>query len=140
MSPAFVETHDACVAIESPEATKSESEAAQREIWVGAESPLYGIGPWRATPTGYADFVFGIPADFNGSPNAKVVAIANKTRSATFDVSVTVAKSGEPALAPPNSLNGQPVSFVQGEVVEIDVSDVFPMGLEAGKDNVARES
>lgn len=142
--PSVVETDDACVFIGGSTASAAPQTAAlasgtpQQEDWVGAIKPNKGIGPWQATSNGDADFVFGVPSNFTGFANAKVVAIAKETTSTKYDVSVSVAKAGEPALGSTNKLSNQgPMTLLKGRIIEIDVRAAFPGGLEAGQDNIA---
>jgi Collagen triple helix repeat (20 copies) len=142
--PSVVETEDAYIFTGTPAASAFAQTAAltsgnaQQELWVGAIKPNKGYGPWQTTSNGKADFVFGVPTNFTGFANAKIVAIAKKTTSVDYDVTVSVAKDGEVAVGSGYTLSDQgPVNLTKGHVIEIDVSAALPNDLEAGQDSVA---
>lgn len=108
------------------------------ELWVAPASANQTLDRWAVTNNGEASFVFGVPAKMNTFTKATISAIATKTGTTRFDLSIAIAKSGETQDSfESQQTNLGPLSLVKDRVIEIDVSSVIPGNLESGRDNIA---
>lgn len=118
--------------------TSSSSSNSTQELWVAPASANNSVDRWTVTSNGATNFAFGVPSNMIGFTKATVVAIARKTTTSKFDVSVSVAKNGENQAAFETDLSNQgPVSLSNDKLIEIDISSIIPASLEAGQDSVA---
>lgn len=105
------------------------------EIWVSpAVDPAdTAVGDWAATNSTRAHFSFAVPDDFSGFVSAKVVMIGKNDKDTTADVFLSISQNALRYDDFTDALFSLPLSLKSSELIEVDVSSVFP-ALNAGSD------
>lgn len=112
--------------------------AAGDEFWVApGEKNDHEVGDWGVTNTGEAHFVFAVPDDLAQLDGVVVVLLGKKDRNLTYDVALSIAQDGQDHDAFTASADGLPLTLVEDQITEVDVTALFPAALAAGDDNVA---
>jgi hypothetical protein len=109
------------------------------EIWVTPGDTLASrnIGDWATTRQGKTRFSFAIPDNMTAFLGAKVAIIPTKTMDITYNLYLSVSSDGESHRGFEDEQLRIPVSMVKGEMLEIDVSSIFPLGMFPGADYVS---
>lgn len=106
------------------------------EIWVTPGDTLASrnIGDWATTQQGKTRFSFAIPDNMTAFLGAKVAIIPTKTMDITYNLYLSVSSDGESHRGFEGEQIDLPASMVKGEMLEIDVSSIFPAGMFPGAD------
>lgn len=109
------------------------------EIWVvpGDRLAKKKVGDWATTHMGKTVFSFAVPDNMTDFLGAKVVIIPKRTRDITYNLYLSVSADGEPHDGTTFEELDVPASMVAGEMLEIDVSSIFPAGLVPGADYIS---
>lgn len=109
------------------------------EIWVAPGDRLAKtkLGDWATTSAGKTIFSFAVPDDMTAFLGAKVVVIAERSLDITYNLYLSVSADGEPHNGPTYEELNLPISMVAEEMLEIDVSSIFPSGLVPGEDYIS---
>lgn len=112
--------------------------AGANELWVvpGKHTAHAEVGDWATTPSAMTHFSFAVPGDFESLVAAKVIVIGQQTRGASYDLGLSLSNHMMPHNLVTASLPGQPLALVAGDLLEIDVTAIFPP-LQAGIDYVS---
>ena len=106
------------------------------ELWVPPSQPQTTVGNWGATPTGIANFSFGVPDDMTSFTSAKIVIIPTAALSLLYDLTIAVAQNDQSYTNGPAPYLNNSESVPANQLVEIDVSSMIP-ALVAGQDNIS---
>jgi hypothetical protein len=112
--------------------------ALANEIWVAPEKkdPDKAVGNWAVTKDGDTHFSFALPDNMTDFLGAKVVVIGKKDKDITYDLHISVAQNMQRHDAISYSLTDLLETLVKDELLEIDVSSVFPDPLYPGYDYI----
>ena len=113
--------------------------SAANEIWVTPGDTLASKnrGAWATTRQGRTRFSFAIPDNMTAFLGAKVAVIPTRTMDITYDLHLSASSDGESHRGFEDDQVDLPASMVKGEMMEIDVSSIFPLGLLPGADYVS---
>ena len=113
--------------------------ALANEIWVSPEKedPNKEVGNWVVTNNGDTHFSFALPDNMTSLLGAKIVIIGKKNKDITYDLNISVAANMQRHDAYSNSLLNLPATLIEDELLEIDVSYIFPEELYPGDDYVS---
>ena len=97
------------------------------EIWVlpTLDPPKKGVGNWAVTEKGKTHFSFAVPDNMIAFQQAQIVVIGNKDINITYDLHLSLSQDGADHADFTDSIFGG-VALFQGELLEIDVSAIFP--------------
>jgi hypothetical protein len=106
------------------------------ELWVApaVQSPDTEVGDWAVTAGGRTHFSFAIPNDMLALSSAKVVLIGKNNKETDADVYLSIAQNGLRHDDFTASLVIDPVICVADEIMEVDVTSIFPATLYPGED------
>jgi hypothetical protein len=109
------------------------------EVWIAPGDALASrnTGDWATTRQGKTRFSFAIPDNMTAFLGAKVAIIPTKTMDITYDLYLSVSSDGESHRGFEGEQIDLPASMVKGEMLEIDVSSIFPFGMFPGEDYVS---
>ena len=112
--------------------------ALANEIWVSPakHDANKTVGNWVVTNNGDTHFSFALPDNMTSFLGAKVVLIGKKDKYITYDLHISVASNEERHDAYSDSLRKLPATLIKDELLEIEVSDIFPDELYPGDDYV----
>jgi hypothetical protein len=110
--------------------------AEGNEMWVAPGDTLASkrVGDWATTPRGATRFTFAIPDNMGAFLGAKVVVISKRSRDITYDLYLSMSSDGESHSGFRDAQLGLSASTAKGEMLEIDVSSIFPAGMVPGND------
>lgn len=135
-------------------AVSGAASARANEIWVSpkAREDSKAIGNWATTPTGEARFSFGVPDNLVRVLGARVVVIGppesreadddgadderrRREHAFTYTLSLSLSETGSPQDLFTDRRSGLgPIAIQSGQLVEIDVSEIFPAEVAPGTD------
>jgi hypothetical protein len=88
------------------------------------------------TGTSQTHFTFAVPDKMENFTSASVVAIGIQNGAATYDVHLSVSRTGKSQKLFTNERLNEPVTFSYNRMSEMDVSGIIPGGLQPGVDYV----
>ena len=92
------------------------------------------VGDWAATRFGDTHFSFGILDNLEDFIGAKVVLIGKKDGAISYDLQLSISQNALRHDDFTDSIQDLPALLVRDELLEIDVSEIFPSNLAAGVD------
>ena len=106
------------------------------ELWVtpAKKHADKAVGDWAATRFGDTHFSFGIPDNFDGFLGATVVLIAKESGEISYDLHLSISQDALSHDDFTDSIQDLPAVVVKGQLLELDVSAIFPSDLVAGVD------
>jgi hypothetical protein len=110
-----------------------------KEIWVAPEKPAATktIGNWAVTSDGDTHFSFGVPEEMTAFHKAKVVLIGLKKGAITYDLNLSVAKSGQNHKFFTDAQTRKKSTVALNVLKEIDISSIIPGTLKPGEDSLS---
>ncbi len=111
---------------------------AAEEIWLTpkVKDADTTVGDWAVTSHGDTHFSFAVPDDFESFVEARVVMTGKHSKEILCHLLLSVSRNLLPHDDFVDSLAGLPATVVEDELLEVDVSAIFP-ALIAGQDYVS---